>query len=52
MRLQLRQPKAGEVPANAVHLADLGAIERSRLEDSLRAVKARQDQAACQLQTG
>ena len=35
-----------------MHLADLSAIERSRLKDSLRAIKAWQDQAAYQFQTG
>ena len=52
LRLQLRQLQAGEVPANAVHLADLSAIERSRLKDSLRAVKVWQEQAAYRFQTG
>ncbi len=52
LRLQLRQLQAGEAPANAVALADLSAIERSRLKDSLRAIKAWQEQAAYQFQTG
>jgi CBS domain-containing protein len=52
LRLQLRQLQAGEVPANAVHLADLSAIERSRLKDSLRAIKVWQEQAAYRFQTG
>ena len=52
LRLQLRQLQAGEAPVNAVHLSDLSAIERSRLKDSLHAIKAWQDQAAYQFQTG
>ena len=52
LRLQLRQLQAGEAPVNAVHLADLSAIERSRLKDSLRAIKDWQEQAAYQFQTG
>jgi CBS domain-containing protein len=52
LRLQLRQLQAGEAPANAVHLSDLSAIERSRLKDSLRAIKDWQEQAAYQFQTG
>jgi CBS domain-containing protein len=52
LRLQLRQLQAGEAPVNAVHLSDLSAIERSRLKDSLRAIKDWQEQAAYQFQTG
>ena len=52
LRLQLRQLQAGEAPVNAVHLSDLSAIERSRLKDSLHAIKAWQEQAAYQFQTG
>jgi len=51
LRLQLRQLQAGEAPANAVHLSDLSAIERSRLKDSLRAVQLWQGQAAHHFQT-
>ncbi len=52
LRLQLRQLQAGEAPVNAVHLSDLSAIERSRLKDSLQAIKDWQAQAAYQFQTG
>ena len=52
LRLQLRQLQAGEAPVNAVHLSDLSAIERSRLKDSLHAIKDWQEQAAYQFQTG
>ena len=51
LRLQLRQLQAGEAPANAVHLSDLSAIERSRLKDSLHAIHVWQGQAAHQFQT-
>ena len=51
LRLQLRQLQAGEAPANAVHLSDLSAIERSRLKDSLHAIHVWQGQAAQHFQT-
>ena len=52
LRLQLRKLRAGEAPTNAVHLAELSAIERSRLKDSLRAISVWQDRAGYQFQTG
>jgi CBS domain-containing protein len=51
LRLQLKQLQAGVAPANAVHLSDLSAIERSRLKDSLHAVHVWQGQAAQHFQT-
>jgi len=43
LRLQLRALAAGQAASHEVALADLSAVERSHLKDSLRAVKAFQD---------
>jgi CBS domain-containing protein len=46
LRAQLRAIQAGEPPTNKVALGDLTGIERSRLKDSFRAIKAWQEKAA------
>jgi CBS domain-containing protein len=46
LRLQLRMLREGKEPVNEVHLGELSAIERSRIKDSLHAIKVWQDQAA------
>jgi CBS domain-containing protein len=46
LSVQLRRGEAGEPPGSEVALADLSAVERSRLKDSLRAVKSLQERAA------
>jgi CBS domain-containing protein len=51
LRLQLRTVQEGGIPKNAVALADLSAIERGRLKDSLRAVRTWQEEAAFHYQT-
>ncbi|BDG02609.1 DUF294 nucleotidyltransferase-like domain-containing protein [Anaeromyxobacter oryzae] len=45
LRLQLRAVAEGRPPVDAVAMSALSAIERSRLKDSLRAVKALQERA-------
>jgi CBS domain-containing protein len=45
LRLQLRAIAEGGAPGNAVPLARLSGVERSRLKDSFRAVKLLQDRA-------
>jgi CBS domain-containing protein len=51
LRLQLRAVTRGEPISNAVRLADLSAIERSRLKDSLQAIRNWQDLAAYHYRT-
>ncbi len=51
LRLQLRALAHGEPTSNAVRLADLSAIERSRLKDSLQAIRNWQDLAAYHYRT-
>jgi CBS domain-containing protein len=46
LSVQLRRAGAGEPTSSVVALAELSAVERSRLKDSLRAVKSLQDRAA------
>ncbi len=50
LRLQLRMAAEGKPVANKVTLAELGAIERSRLKDAFRAIRTWQDHAAFQFQ--
>jgi CBS domain-containing protein len=50
LRVQLRALSEGRAPATEVALASLSGIERSRLKDSFRAVKALQDRAAFHFQ--
>jgi len=51
LRLQLRAVTRGEPISNAVRLADLSAIERSPLKDSLQAIRNWQDLAAYHYRT-
>jgi CBS domain-containing protein len=51
LRLQLRSLAAGEPAASAAPLAGLGALERSRLKDALRAVRALQEAGALHFRT-
>ncbi len=46
LRVQLRRLAAGGPAASAVAPGDLGALERTRLKDALRAVRALQDAGA------
>jgi CBS domain-containing protein len=46
MRRQLEQVVAGKEPSDEVALSALSPVERSRLKESLRAVKGWQDMAA------
>ena len=46
LRHQLRELADGRAPSSVVRLADLSAIERSRLKDSFRAIKRWQERAA------
>jgi CBS domain-containing protein len=46
MRLQLRSVADGQPVGDAVHLGDLGPVERSRLKESFRAIREWQEQAA------
>jgi CBS domain-containing protein len=46
LRLQLKQMSEGKPTTNKIALSALSGIERSRLKDSLRAIKAWQDMAA------
>lgn len=50
LRVQLKLISEGKPPANAVSMAQLSAIERSRLKDSLRAISSWQDKAAYRYQ--
>lgn len=52
LRAQLRRVAAHEPITSEVHVADLSALERNRLKDSLRAVRRWQDKAAYHYQTG
>ncbi len=52
LRLQLRSLAEGKPAASGVPLAELGAVERSRLKDSLRAVRAFQEAGALHFKTG
>jgi CBS domain-containing protein len=51
LRLQLRRVAEGGAPTNTVHLAELSAIERSRLKESFRAIKDWQDLASYHYRT-
>ncbi|HEY6097784.1 MAG TPA: DUF294 nucleotidyltransferase-like domain-containing protein [Anaeromyxobacter sp.] len=51
LRHQLRTISEGRPPASAVALADLGAIERTRLKDALRLVRRWQEKAAFHYRT-
>jgi CBS domain-containing protein len=51
LRHQLRQLSEGQPPTSLVRLADLSAIERSRLKESFRAVKRWQERAAYHYRT-
>jgi CBS domain-containing protein len=46
LRLQLKQMSEGKPTSNKIALSALSGIERSRLKDSLRAIKAWQEMAA------
>jgi CBS domain-containing protein len=50
LRVQLRAVEGGEPPSNEVALAQLTAIERSRLKDAFRAIKGWQTAAALHYQ--
>ncbi len=52
LRLQLRSLAEGKPAASAIPLAALGAVERSRLKDSLRAVRTFQEAGALHFKTG
>lgn len=51
LRLQLRALAAWKLPKDAVALAELGAVERSRLKDALRAVRVFRDGGAHHFRT-
>jgi CBS domain-containing protein len=51
LREQIRMAKEGKPTQNTVRLADLTTIERSRLKDSLRAIREWQDRAAFHFRT-
>ena len=51
LREQTRKAKAGSPSLNTVSLGDLTSIERSRLKDSLRAIREWQDRAAYHYRT-
>ena len=51
LRHQLRTLSEGRVPTSVVRLADLSAIERSRLKDSFRAIARWQERAAFHYRT-
>jgi CBS domain-containing protein len=51
LRLQLRSLSQGRPASNKVALSELSALERSRLKDSLAAVKAWQDTGAFHFKT-
>jgi CBS domain-containing protein len=50
LRHQLRQASAGKPTGNKVRLAELSALERSRLKDTFRAIRVWQEQAAYEFQ--
>jgi len=52
LRLQLRAMSEGKPVVNKVAFSALSAIERTRLKDSFRAIKAWQDMAAYHYQVG
>jgi CBS domain-containing protein len=51
LRHQLRELADGSAPSSVVRLAELSAIERSRLKDSFRAIKRWQERAAYHYRT-
>jgi CBS domain-containing protein len=51
LRLQLDMMSRGRPPTNRIALSELGPIERSRVKDSFRAVRAWQDRAAFHYKT-
>jgi CBS domain-containing protein len=51
LRLQLRMVAEGRAPTSTVQLAELSAIERSRLRESFRAIRDWQDLAAYRYRT-
>ncbi len=51
LRLQLRRLAAGEPARSAVAPGDLGALERARLKDALRAVRTLQEAGAVHFKT-
>jgi CBS domain-containing protein len=51
LRLQLRSVAAGEPARSAVAPGDLGALERTRLKDALRAVRGLQEAGALHFKT-
>ena len=52
LRHQLRRLSEGHAPGSEVRLADLSAIERSRLKESFRAIARWQERAAFHYRTG
>jgi CBS domain-containing protein len=52
LRLQLRMAAEGRAVGNKVTLAELSAIERSRLKDAFRAIRRWQESASYQLHAG
>jgi CBS domain-containing protein len=51
LRHQLRRISEGAAPSTAVPIAELGALERSRLKDAFRVVKVWQENAAFHFRT-
>jgi CBS domain-containing protein len=51
LRLQLRAVAEGGQPSNRVALAQLSAVERSRVKDAFRAIRGFQDRAAFRYKT-
>jgi CBS domain-containing protein len=51
LRHQLRMLSEGGTPSHVVRLADLSAIERSRLKESFRAIRRWQERAAYHYRT-
>jgi CBS domain-containing protein len=51
LRHQLRQLSEGSAPGSVVRLAELSAIERSRLKESFRAIARWQERAAFHYRT-
>ena len=51
LRLQLRAIADGKSPSQEAALSELTGLERSRLKDSFRAIKAWQEKAAYHYQT-
>jgi len=52
LRLQLRTAAGGRSPVDTATLAELSAVERSRLKEAFRAIRHWQEQAARQLHAG